>query len=144
MTRIVTVRGVFHTHLDRARIGVGHLVFRLVLPAAAGSRHLVARVATAPVLEHIIHADGPPAGLVIGPHGQLPGQHQLQVRRIALDDRVVQVADINARGHIGIQVAAEIVRSTERQHAFLVHDSLPEDTDLSFDARNAVIVTADR
>ena len=43
-----------------------------------------------------------------------------------------------------ISISAEIVRSTERQHAFLVHDSLPEDTDLSFDARNAVIVTADR
>ena len=64
--------------------------------------------------------------------------------RIALHGGVVQVADINARGHIGIQVAAEIVRSTERQHAFLVHDGLPKDTDLAFDARNAVIVAADR
>ena len=144
MTRIVTVRGVFHTHLDRARIGVGHLVFRLVLPAAAGSRHLVARVAAAPVLEHIIHADGPPAGLVIGPHGQLPGQHQLQVRRIALDDRVVQVADIEFFRHLRVQVAAEVVRRAEGQDALRVQNRVPLHADLPLDARNAVIVLPHR
>ena len=142
MADVVSVRGVLHAHLERARVGVLDLVGGLVL--AAHARHLIALVAAAPVLIDVIRADDQFRGLVGDAHGQLARQHQLEVRRVALDDGVVEVADVEPLGHLRIQVPAEIVGGAERQQAFLVLDRPPLHSDLSLDARNAVIVRSHR
>ena len=115
-----------------------------MLSRTAGSRHLVARVAAAPVLVGIVHTESPPARLVEDAHSQLRGQHQFQVRRIALDDRIVQVADVEAFGHLRIQVAAEVVRRSDRQDTLRVQDRIPLHAELPLDARNAVIILSHR
>lgn len=64
--------------------------------------------------------------------------------RVALDRRAVQVADIDALRHLGIQVAADIESRTDRQDAFLVQDRTPLHADLSLDRRDRIAVQAHR
>ena len=62
------------------------------------------------------------------------------MRRIALDDGVVEVADVELLGHLRVQVPAEIISGSDGQNALPVLDRGPLHADLPLDARDAVIV----
>ena len=141
---VVARRRVLHAHLERARIGIGHLVGGPCVARAAHARHFGRGVAVAPVLVGVIHAHGPLGRLVVDAGRKLPRQHHLQMRRVALDRRIVNVADIDALRHLGIQVAADVERRADREDALLGQHGAPLHADLPLDARNAVIVQSHR